>query len=137
MGIESPWDRAKKTKSQRQEERIGKRDDGQLQINSGRTSWTSKRDGVLGRVYKFLVEARTTDKGSYRVERQEFLDLKKQAFQTPPGLLPMVQVDIQDLSLVIMELKDFDEMQARMTDLEELADARDEENSGTSPLSGL
>ena len=134
MTLDTPWARAKKTKSQRQEERIGNREDGQLQINSGRTSWTSKRDGVLGRVYRFLVEARTTDKGSYRVERQEFLDLKKQAFQTPPGLLPMMQVDIQDLSLVVLELKDFDQFLARMTDLEERDSARREEDDRSAPM---
>jgi len=131
--LESPWDRAKKTKSQRQEERLGNRDDGKLQINSGRTAWTSKRDGVLGRVYRFLVEARTTDKGSYRIEKKEFLDLKKQAFGTPPGLLPMMQVDIQDLGLGIITLNDMDAIQARMVDLEERV-AQYEENSGASPL---
>lgn len=137
MGIESPWDRAKKTKSQRQEERIGKREDGKLQINSGRSTWTSKRDGVLGRIYKFLVEARTTDKGSYRIDKQEFLDLRKQAFQTPPGLLPGMQIDIQDLSLWLMSYSDWNEFQTRMVDLEERANARDEEDEGLPPLSGL
>jgi hypothetical protein len=122
--FQTPWDRATKTKSLKQEERIGKLKDGKRQINSGRTTWTSKRDNILGRVYKFLIEARTTDKKSFSVQREEFLALRKEAFQTPPGLLPGMQIDIQDLSLMVMELKDFEEMQTRMLDLEEKLDER-------------
>lgn len=74
---------------------------------------------MLGRVYKFLVEGRITDSGSYRVERKEFLELRKQAYQSPPGLLPMFRLDIAGLRLVVIEEKDMDEMQTRMLDLEE------------------
>jgi hypothetical protein len=116
--LESPWDRATKSKSVRQEESLSKLQGGRKQINSGRTTWTSKRDNILGRIYTFLVEARTTDRGSYRIEKKEFLELRKNAFQTPPGLLPMFQIDIQDLSLVVLELKDMEEFQTRMLDLE-------------------
>jgi hypothetical protein len=59
--------------------------------------------------------------------------LKKQAFQTPPGLLPMIQVDIQDLNLVVITLNDMDAIQARMVDLEERI-ASYEENGENSPL---
>jgi hypothetical protein len=131
--METPWDRATRTKSQRQEERIAKLEDGKLQVNSGRSLWTSKRDGTLGRIYKFLVEARTTDKDSYSIKRKEFLDLRKQAFQTPPGLLPMFQVDIKDLSLAVLELKDFQEFQSRMVDLEERV-AEHETDGRISPM---
>lgn len=117
--MDAPWDRASKTKSRRQEERNAKLEGGGLQINSGRSSWTSKRDNTLGRVYKFLVESRTTDNDSYRIDRKEFLDIKKEAMQTPPGLLPAMQIDINGLSLFIVQLKDFEEFQTRMLDLEE------------------
>jgi len=130
--MEIPWEKAKKTKSQRQEERNAKLPDGKLQINSGRSTWTSKRDNTLGRIYRFLVESRTTEKGSFTIQKREFLDLRKQAFQTPPGLLPMMQPDIQELSLVVIELKDFQEFQARMVELEERINARDEEDDGFS-----
>lgn len=123
--METPWDRASKTKSHRQEEGITKLQGGRPQVNSGRSTWTSKRDGTLGRIYRFLVEMRTTEKNSYRIERQEFLDLRKQAFQTPPGLLPMMQIDFDMLRLVVVELKDFEEFQTRMLDLEERLDARE------------
>lgn len=116
---EVPWKRAAKTKSQLQEQRLGKREDGQEQVNSGRSTWTSRRDNVIGSVYRFLVEARTTDKASYRIEAQEFRDLTKQATQTPPGLLPMIQLDLQELELGIYRLRDIDDMQRTIVDLQE------------------
>jgi hypothetical protein len=133
--MDTPWDRAAKTKSEKQEEKISRMPGGSKQINSGRSTWTSKRDNILGLVFKFLVEARTTDKKSYRVDKQEFLDLRKQAFQTPPGLLPMMVVDIDGLVIAVVELKDMNEIQTRMLDLEEKIHARDEEDGGASPLS--
>jgi hypothetical protein len=133
--METPWDRAAKTKSEKQEETISRMPGGSKQINSGRSVWTSKRDNILGLVFKFLVEARTTDKKSYRVNKQEFLDLRKQAFQTPPGLLPMMVVDIDGLVIAVVELKDMNEIQTRMLDLEEKLHARDEEDGGASSLS--
>lgn len=126
--IEIPWDKAKKTKSQKQEERNSKFIGGALQINSGRSTWTSKRDNVLGSIYRFLVECRTTDKGSYSIQRKEFYDLKKQALQTPPGMLPMFQIDLQELSLAVIELSDWNEFQARMVDLEEQLKEKGDEN---------
>jgi len=85
---------------------------------------------VLGRVYKFLVEGRITDSGSYRVERKEFLELRKQAYQSPPGLLPMMRLDIAGLRLVVIEEKDMDEMQTRMLDLEERLANRETDSDG-------
>lgn len=111
---ETPWARAKKTKSQRQEERFGDMQGGRKQVNSGRF-WRSKRDAVL---HNFLVEARTTDAGSYRVEKKEFYSIKKEGLQTPPGLLPAMQLDLGELHLFVLELSAFQDMSMRILELE-------------------
>lgn len=114
MPHETPWLRAKKTKSQRQEERLGDMPGGKKQINSGRF-WRSKRDAVL---HNFLVEARTTEAGSYRIEKKEFMAIKKQGLQTPPGLLPAIQVDLDELHLIVTELSAFQDREMRILELE-------------------
>ena len=115
--METPWQRAKgKTKSQRQEDRLGRMDGGKKQTNSGRF-WRWKRDAIL---HNFLIEARTTDAGSYRISRSEFLDIRYNARQTPPGLLPAMQVDLGDLHLMVTELTAFQDAQMRILELEEL-----------------
>lgn len=112
--METPWTRARKLKSEIQEDSIGKMEGGKRQVNSGRL-WRWKRDGIL---HNFLVEARTTEKESYRVEMREFQDIRKQAMQTPPGLRPAMQVDIKGLRLVVIELQVFQEMQLHIIELE-------------------
>jgi hypothetical protein len=82
--MDTPWTRARKSKSELQEARIGDMEGGKKQNNSGRI-WRWKRDGIL---HNFLIEARTTTDASYRIEKKEFLQIRRQAFQTPPGLLP-------------------------------------------------
>lgn len=112
--MSTPWDRARKRKSELQEQRNAKLEGGSKQVNSGRF-WRFKRDNIL---HEFLIESRTTDKGSYSVSKEEFQRVKQDALQTPPGLLPGMQVDIQDLSLIVMELKDFQEREIRLIQLE-------------------
>lgn len=114
MSLETPWTRARKSKHEQQEARLGASAGGSRQINSGRT-WRSKRDAKL---YNFLVEARTTESGSYRIERAEWLDIRKQGFQTPPGLLPAMQIDFNGVSLFVMELGAFEEMQVEIMQLQ-------------------
>jgi hypothetical protein len=108
--MDTPWSRARKTRSQLQEERIGDMPGGQKQVNSGRF-WRWKRDGIL---HEFLIEARTTEKGSYSINKEEFQKIKREALQTPPGLLPGMQIDIQDLSLIVVETKDWQEIYTRL-----------------------
>jgi hypothetical protein len=114
MSLETPWNRARKTKSQKQEERLGKNEHGSKQNNSGRF-WRWKRDGKL---HGFLIEARTTEKGSYSIDYVDFKTLEKQAHQEPPGCLPGMQVDIRDLSLMVMKLQDFEDREVKILDLE-------------------
>ena len=87
---------------------------GRQQVNSGR-HWRWKRDAIL---HNFLIEARTTDAGSYRVERAEFLGIRRQARHTPPGLLPAMQIDLGDLHLMVTELSAFQDAQMRILELE-------------------
>jgi hypothetical protein len=112
--METPWQRAKKTRSQLQEEGLGKR--GRQQINSGRTAWTSKRDAQI--YNRLLVEARTTERGSISISYREWKDIRRQAVQTPPGLLPAMHLEIQDVRLLVLDDRDANEFFTRMEFLE-------------------
>jgi hypothetical protein len=114
--METPWTRARKTKNELQESRLGNMEGGKKQVNSGRF-WRWKRDGIL---HSFLIEARTTKDGSYRIEKKEFLQIRRQAFQTPPGLLAGMQIDIQDLQLIAIELGAFQDLNVHCMELEAL-----------------
>lgn len=114
--MNTPWARARKLKSQLQEERLGKLEGGSKQVNSGRF-WNFKRDAKL---HEFLVEARTTENQSYRIEHGEWLAIRKDAHYEPPGLKPAMQVTIQGLELMVIELQDFQDLYVRqMIDADE------------------
>ena len=115
MGLDTPWSRARKLRSTLQEERLNDLPHGRKGVNSGRF-WQWKRDGRIG---NFLIEARTTEAKSYRIERDEFMDLKKQALTEPGGLLPAMQVTIGDLDLIVIDLVTFSDMNARLLYLEQ------------------
>lgn len=105
---------------------MGKLEGGSVQVNSGRF-WNFKRDG---KIYDFLIEARTNEKestGSYRIERKEWEAIRRDARQEPPGLKPAMQITIQDLDLMVVELLDFQDMLTRLVALE----ARLENESGS------
>ena len=92
-------------------------------MNSGR-HWPFKRDNRLN---GFLVEARTTEAGSYRVEKKEFEKLVNDAIQTPPGLLPAMAVDLGGLELFIMRQDDHDYREKLLGDLiDQVKTMRDE-----------
>jgi hypothetical protein len=105
VNLEPPWRNKQKPRHQRQEERIAK-SGGITHPASGRI-WRFKRDG---RLFDFLIEARTTEKGSYSISRDEWLTIKKEALMTPPGLMPGMQIDIQDVSLIAIEQHIFEEI---------------------------
>lgn len=115
--METPWSRARKLRSMKQEQRIGQMEGGQKSVNSGRF-WQWKRDG---RIYEFLIEARTNENPtvkSYRISKDEFLNLRKEGLKEPRGLKPAMQVSIGDLDLIVIELRDFHEMYTRLVELE-------------------
>lgn len=105
-----PWKRAVKAKHVRQEQRLGKLPGGLQGVNSGRL-WRFKRDG---RLWDWLIEARTTEKQTYAISVDEFKKIAREAISTPPGLLPAVQLDIQDESLMIIRLADFQNIMVRL-----------------------
>lgn len=120
--LETPWARARKARSQAQEERLSALPGGQKGVNSGRF-WRWRRDG---QVRRFLVECRTTEKPttrSYRIEYDEFQNIRQDASKTPPGLLPAMQLDILDLKLMIVDLDVFIEREERLIYLEAQLDA--------------
>lgn len=109
MSLETPWTRARKLRTQLQEEGLNRIPGGRKGINSGRF----KRFPRDGRIYDFLIEARTNQKKgakSARIEKQEWLDLKKQALQEPGGMKPAMQISIDEVELVVIELRDFNDM---------------------------
>lgn len=114
--MESPWQRARNRKSQKQEERLGKKPNSRKQPNSGRGRFLKRDARIYGH---FLTEARTTDKGSYTIQKKEFQDLTAQATRQPPGCLPLMAVEISGLRLVVVREKDFDDVQERLMLLEE------------------
>lgn len=88
--------------------------EGRKQVNSGRF-WRWRRDGI---VWNFLVEARTTEDGSYRISEKEFHHIRREAVTTPPGLKPAMQIDIGKTSLWVMELRDWEDVYMRLLLLE-------------------
>jgi len=114
-----PWQNKSKPRHQRQEERIAK-SGGMKHPASGRI-WRFKRDG---RLYDFLVEARTTDKGSYSISSEEWETIRKEALMTPPGCLPCMQIDIQDASLMVVDRVIFEEAFNMLFSLLELQEAQ-------------
>lgn len=121
MKLDTPWTRARKLRSTKQEERLADMPQGQRQVNSGRF-WRWRRDGIVA---GFLVEARTTESGSYRIDGKEFQNIRKEAITTPPGLKPSMQIDIGDLHLWVMELRDWEQIYTRLSDLESRLSAND------------
>lgn len=84
---------------------------------SGRI-WSFKRDGRIG---EFLVECRTNESAnvkSYRISYDEFLQIEREALQTPPGFLAAMQIDIRELRLMVVRLDHFVQMQQRILELE-------------------
>lgn len=113
--LDLPWRRATpQSRSQRQEERLAKRPGGGKQINSGRF-WHSKRDG---RQFQFLIEARTTEAGSYRVSEEEFQKIKKDAYATPPGLLPCLQIEFRSDTLDVVRHEDLESLLVTLAAME-------------------
>lgn len=111
MGV--PWKLGKKPAYQKQEERTGKKQGGKPQMNSGRV-WSSLRD-VKRKVGKrtFLYDSKTR-RTSFQLTRVDFDLLKRDSNRTPPGCLPVLQIDftqgVKPLRLVVIEEDVFDDL---------------------------
>lgn len=101
-----------KKKSNKQEARTAKEFGGRVQPASGalagakgdvrtggqRTSSFSDSD--------FLIENKYTDKASYSLKKETWLKIQKEAIRENMRI-PMMQIDIQDTSLVVLNKQDF------------------------------
>jgi hypothetical protein len=121
--VDTPWSRARGMKYTKQEDDLGKLPGGSKQVNSGR-HWRWKRDGKL---FQFLVECRTTDKESYRIEKKEFQDLRRQALKEPMGCHPGMQIDIQEVKLWVMDFNEWYTFYIRYLELEALVGSNDKD----------
>jgi|SRR5262245_48715148 len=124
--METPWNRARKTAHRTQEEGLGRIPGGQQGVASGRI-WRFKRDG---RIRDYLIEARTTDAASYRIDEQEFLQMGREAFQTPPGLKPAMQIHMQRVKLIVTSEQDWLDMYEELLQLRERVEFLTEELRG-------
>jgi hypothetical protein len=116
--LSTPWDRAKKLRYQKQEERLSKLPGGQKGVNSGRI-WNFKRDG---RLYDFLIEAKDTQSAQYILKLTDWQALAKDAVRVPPGLRPAMQVTIQNTDLVVISLRDFQDLKQQAIELEAMVE---------------
>lgn len=115
--MDTPWSRARQTRSEQQEKRLGALPGGKQGVNSGRI-WRWKRDGTL---HDYLIEARTNENPrvrSYRIQQDEFQSMEREARMTPPGLRPAMQIQINDLRLIVTLEDDWLRDQERLTMLE-------------------
>jgi hypothetical protein len=123
----TPWDRAKeKTESKsHKQERTFARGRGRQQPNSGRR-WHSPGDVMLDTfIGRIMVDNKTHDdpeKKSFRIIYDEWMKLRSQAMRTPPGCVPALQIDLQDLHLFVMELGLWDEIISHIMMLETSVD---------------
>lgn len=112
MTLTPPWKDKLKSRHRQQE-------DG-LQVThpaSGRL-WRWKRDG---RFFDWLVEARTTEAGSYTIKYDEWQAIKRNALQTPPGCMPAMDIEIKDVQLMVVEKEVFEEIFNQLVSLTALA----------------
>jgi hypothetical protein len=106
----TPWERAKQQRYEKQERRTGKMPGARPQVNSGRI-WSSLRDARIDSfIGRLLIDNKSTENKSYSITRDDWLALKRDANRTPPGCLPALQIDIQDVHLMVFELSTWDEL---------------------------
>jgi len=118
MKMEAPWEKPLKPRHRQQEERISQTG-GRTHPASGRI-WRFKRDGTL---FDFLIEARHTDSGSYRVDKSELDQITKEANMTPPGCHPGMQIEFGHEEWILIPLQTFREIYNELVNARENADA--------------
>lgn len=91
-------------RSKKQEDRIAGAYKGSRNVMSG-AGWSKKADV---RTDTFLVEAKTTLKGSYSLKLKELRELRLQAIAD--DRVPLFMIDIQGHGYVVLDEDDFQEM---------------------------
>jgi hypothetical protein len=112
-----PWKLGKKP-YEKQETRTAKKAGARQQPNSGR----GRRKGDVIRVTPygtFLYDNKGRGHRGYHLSAGDFLKLKKQANQEPPGCIPVFQIDLElphskPVRLVVLEEDVFDELLDRL-----------------------
>ena len=86
---------------------------------SGRL-WSSLRDNKLTSfIGMFLIDNKThDDQAEHSLKYHEWKELRRDANRTPPGCLPALQIDLQDIRLLVMEVDTWDEITRYVMDLE-------------------
>lgn len=107
--MQKPWKSSKKKGYEIQETRLSKKDGARPQLNSGRT-WSGRGDVRHGTM---LIDAKDhSNSKSYRITESEWENLKSMAQKTPPGCLPMLQLDVGKFHLVVIDESLWDELNA-------------------------
>lgn len=99
-----------------QEQRLNDLPGGQKGVNSGRF----RRFPRDGRIYDFLIEARINQKKGAKtatISKPEFQELRRQALAQPGGMKPGMQITIDDLDLMVIDLRDFTDMYNLLVEL--------------------
>lgn len=108
--MKTPWQRATSPEYARQEKRTAKKPGARAQLNSGRT-WSGLRDvRQASPVAHVLIDNKTTDEKSYRITKDDWESLKRDANRTPPGCLPAFQLDISGTRLMVIDDDHYDEI---------------------------
>lgn len=123
----TPWEDVNKRRYQKQEKRTSKLPGARPQVNSGRI-WSSLRDNKLKSfIGLLLIDNKDTEDGSFRFLKTKWLELRRDANRTPPGCHPCLQVDIQDISLMVVESELWQDIEKYVLELESrLMDLEDE-----------
>lgn len=104
--LKSPWQKAQEQKYAQQEARTGKKPGARQQFNSGR-SWRGLRDVLQASpVAHVLIDNKTTEASSFKLEEDKWSKLKRDANRTPPGCVPAFQLDISGGRLRLMVIED-------------------------------
>lgn len=100
---ETPWKRIQQSRRARHsEERAAHEQGGRRQPASG-AKWFAKGDL---RAHGFLIDDKFTDAGSFRVTREMWQKIEREAAQTPPGLRPSLRISIPGLPKLRVVLED-------------------------------
>ena len=124
-----PWRTDKKPRYVEQERREGKRAGTRQQLNSGRL-WSSLGDAVAKVPgLALMIDNKTGRDGplnSYRITREGWKLMRKQARRTPPGCAPCLKLNIGEFHLMVIDEQTWDARE-RMLDeaLRKLAEMSD------------
>lgn len=110
-----PWKSNDQKRYEKQEARVSRKEGAKPQLNSGRT-WSAKGDvKQISPAGNMLIDCKDhSESKSYRITEDEWTKLKSMANGTPPGCLPMLQLDVGQHHLVVIDESLWDEINERL-----------------------